>query len=247
LAYDVAKRVANELRPGQTEKDAAQLLRKALQKEKIDQWFHVPFAWFGKRTRFEGMKSFKDFLPSNCTLGEGDVFILDIAPISNGYVGDIGYTTTVGPNENLRLAKNFLLSLRDQIPNLVGRLPTMSEVYETVERQMRKAGYDPCHLSYPFGVLGHRVHRMGGAWLPSLTLPFGYLSWFPLRSQWTFLLHGISSELLNQRHRGGKNGFWAIEPHIGGEGFGAKFEEILVVEDDRAYWLSDDISHLLTD
>lgn len=38
-------------------------------------------------------------------------------------------------------------------------------------------------------------------------------------------------------------GLWAIEPHIGAQGFGAKFEELLVVEPDRAFWLDDDVPH----
>src|SRR5262249_60087328 len=40
-------------------------------------------------------------------------------------------------------------------------------------------------------------------------------------------------------------GLWAIEPHLGGTGFGAKFEELLVVEPGgRAFWLDDDLPHV---
>ncbi len=40
-------------------------------------------------------------------------------------------------------------------------------------------------------------------------------------------------------------GLWAVEPHIGGDGVGVKFEELLVVTDDDAFWLDDQLPHSL--
>ena len=39
-------------------------------------------------------------------------------------------------------------------------------------------------------------------------------------------------------------GLWAIEPHLGFRGVGVKFEELLVVIEDDAYWLDDDLPHV---
>lgn len=39
-------------------------------------------------------------------------------------------------------------------------------------------------------------------------------------------------------------GLWAVEPHLGFAGVGAKFEELLVITDDDAYWLDDDLPHV---
>jgi hypothetical protein len=39
-------------------------------------------------------------------------------------------------------------------------------------------------------------------------------------------------------------GLWAIEPHIGRDGVGAKWEEMLVVTDTDTYWLDDAVPHL---
>ena len=39
-------------------------------------------------------------------------------------------------------------------------------------------------------------------------------------------------------------GLWAVEPHLGLRGVGAKFEELLVVTEDDAYWLDDDLPHV---
>jgi hypothetical protein len=37
---------------------------------------------------------------------------------------------------------------------------------------------------------------------------------------------------------------WAVEHHLGLGAVGAKFEELLVVTDDGAYWLDDDLPHV---
>jgi hypothetical protein len=34
-------------------------------------------------------------------------------------------------------------------------------------------------------------------------------------------------------------GLWAVEPHVGKDGVGAKFEEILVITESDAYWLDE--------
>ena len=46
---------------------------------------------------------------------------------------------------------------------------------------------------------------------------------------------------LNEDHRGQLLGVWAIEPHFGGKGFGSKFEEMIVVDESGARWLSEEI------
>lgn len=52
--------------------------------------------------------------------------------------------------------------------------------------------------------------------------------------------------MLGPLHHGPKTGVWAIEPHIRVGAFGAKFEELLIVEADRAYWLDDTSQKRLT-
>jgi hypothetical protein len=39
-------------------------------------------------------------------------------------------------------------------------------------------------------------------------------------------------------------GLWAFEPHIARDDVGAKWEELLVIDQDRAYWLDDDLPHV---
>ncbi len=40
------------------------------------------------------------------------------------------------------------------------------------------------------------------------------------------------------------DGLWLVEPHAGKEGVGAKWEEILVIEDGKARWLDDNPPHV---
>ena len=39
-------------------------------------------------------------------------------------------------------------------------------------------------------------------------------------------------------------GLWAVEPHLGFQGVGAKWEELLVITEDDAFWLDDDVPHV---
>ena len=40
------------------------------------------------------------------------------------------------------------------------------------------------------------------------------------------------------------DGLWLVEPHAGCGAVGAKWEEILVIENGKAYWLDDDVPHV---
>jgi Xaa-Pro aminopeptidase len=231
LALRAAKETSSLLRPGWTEVQAASLLNTWLCDNGVRGYFHRPFAWFGERTRFDKIKTYPQFSPSSRVLRENEVFILDVAPILNGYVCDIGYTSCVGENAEYTKAMAFLEKLKIQIPALFSSKITGGEIWQRVENAILDAGYDNVHKRYPFAVLGHRVHRGLGE-LPSPSLwGFGWQSF------WSIASRGILGQLLTSTHEGDLVGLWAIEPHLGTKTFGAKFEEILVVEKDRAYWL----------
>ena len=177
-------------------------------------------------------------MPSDTRLKEDDVIILDTAPVYEEYAGDIGYTMTLKPNEELKKAKQRLLEFRREIPELFKSPMTPKEIWAHVDQGLKASGYDNIHSMYPFAVLGHRMHRMPLSRLPGIAVPFS------LHSYWALLSRGLFPELLSPDHEGEKIGVWAIEPHLGGAGFGAKFEEILVVEKDRAYWLDEEVPHV---
>lgn len=238
LAYQCAQTIGAELKEGWTEKQAAKLMDTYLRDFGVKTFFHRSFAWFGDRTRFQGFTNYFHFLPTDRRLRAEDVVILDTAPILGSYTSDIGYTFSLTPSPALDAAMRCLRGYREQIPKLFESSLRTHEIWQQIDSELKSAGYDNCHEQYPFSVLGHRVHRIPLSRLPGIAVPFS------LHAYWSILSRGLMPELLGPKNDCRKSGLWAIEPHIGGKGFGAKFEEILVVEDDgRAYWLDDVVPH----
>jgi Xaa-Pro aminopeptidase len=177
------------------------------------------------------VRHYPDFLSARRVIRPGEVYILDVAPIYKGYIADIGYTSSLGENPELDEAMDFLAELKREIPLLFVGQNTGRTVWQSIDRRIKEAGYDNIHQLYPFAVLGHRVHKVKAETpLPSL-INFGW------QSIWEFASRGIFGQLLNMNYVGELTGLWAIEPHIGTPGFGAKFEEILVVDHGGARWL----------
>ncbi|MCI3224661.1 M24 family metallopeptidase [Streptomyces sp. NP-1717] len=254
LAYECAEAVAARLRPGVTEREAARMQREWLRARGVRDWFHLPFAWFGDRTAFKGFRIPLQFFPTNRRLAEGMPFILDLAPVHRGYPADVGYSGRLGPGPH-PLHDKLLADLRahrDLLLREVRERRPLREIYEDVDRLMVRQGYENRHRAYPFGVIAHKIDRVRDRrWSPQV-LGFGTQS-----------LKGLASDAL-RGHRDGwsplwspyrfsdhppRPGLWAVEPHLGFRGTGAKFEEILVVTDSRdpaqsAFWLDDDLPHV---
>lgn len=223
--------VASQLREGWSERQAADLLDTCLQDYGVRSFFHRSFVWYGDRTRFRGVKTYFDYLPSARVVRPGEVFILDVAPIVKGYICDVGFTDSLGRNEDLDKAQAFLAQLKADIPTLFAEASSGGNVWDKINDRFDVAGYENIHAKYPFSVLGHRVHRVKSeAALPAI-INFGW------QSYWEFLSRGLFGQLLNQNFQGDLTGLWAIEPHVGGDDFGAKFEELLLVENGSARWL----------
>lgn len=240
LAYDSAIHAALKAEVGMTEQDLAQLMHEYVHDRGIRSYFHRPLAWFGDRSRFGKMRSGKDALPQNRPLQEGEVITLDTAPLVNGHVGDIGFTFALQPHPELKKARAFLLEIREEVrrmfadPNI-----TAKQIWWDLDEKIKERGYENCYKKYQFSILGHRVHKIPLSFLPS---PMGI---FSSHSYWALLTRGFFPELLTPHHEGSKEGLWAIEPHFGvNREFGIKFEEILVVKGNEAYWLDDHVPHL---
>lgn len=245
LAYASVTHVAGQLRVGMTEIEAAKLLDQYLVAHGAQRYLHRPFAWFGEHARFDGYSGYGDYHPSARRLAAGETAILDVSPMLDGYIGDVGYACALGANPELSRAMAFMRDLRARIPALFVSDMTPKAIWAEVDRLIAEAGFDNVHAKYPFCVLGHRVYRVKVKPGRGIRIPGGHMGWFSFQANMAFLNHGIFSQLLTPEHMGSKLGLWAIEPHIGWQGNGAKFEEILVVEPNRAYWLSDDVPHVV--
>ncbi|MEQ1440703.1 M24 family metallopeptidase [Fontimonas sp. SYSU GA230001] len=258
LAYRCARTIAAGLQPGITEREVARRMRAFLDDAGAEDCLHEPFAWFGDRTAFRGLIAVSQlrgfnpaFFPGNRRLEEGMPFILDCAPTVHGYTADIGYSGVLGEN---RLLERMMDDLRDHrvlILDRVRRRETLAEISRAVDRLCARQGYEPRHKAYPFEVLAHRVEKLSDDGRDKTAHPS--LARFGLRNV---------AELARDALRGRKEGWsplwnssarsehaptpglWAVEPHLGCRGVGAKFEELLVVTEDDAYWLDDDVPHV---
>lgn len=249
LAYAAAEAVAKELKPGMTEKEAARMQEVWLLDNGVTDWFHAPFAWFGDRTAFQGFKVALQFLPTNRRLEENMPFILDNAPVVDGYVADIGYASVLGENKVLDLLLDDLAEHRALILDLIKQRRPMSEVSRAVDALILKQGHAPRHKAYPFETLAHTVQPMA---LRKSKKPFtafqfglqavealGRLALVGRKQGWSPIWSSNESS-----NHAPVPGLWAVEPHLGFQGVGAKFEELLVITEDDAYWLDDESPHV---
>ncbi len=246
LAYECAEAVAKELKPGMTEKQAAKMQRVWLLDHGVTDFFHAPFAWFGERTAFNNFKVALQFFPTNKRLEEGMPFILDNAPILGEYMADIGYTGCLGENETLDQIMDDLAFFRQMILELVKERKTIREISQRVDHYIDLQNYEARHKAYPFETLAHEVSKIPprrSSKDPFTVLGFGIDSIKTLgRLIGTGAAQGWSPIWNSGKMADHKPvpGLWAVEPHLGLNGVGAKWEEMLVITDDDAYWLDDE-------
>ena len=233
LAQQCALEIGNLLQPGWTEKQAARSMDIWLRDNGVKSFFHKPFAWWGSRSRFDGIKTYKQYQATERRLLENEPFILDVAPIVEGYISDIGFSGIIGQNPAFDQGIAFLETLRRDIPGLLQSLSSGGAVWKAVDEKLKNAGYDNIHQIYPMGVLGHRIYKTTPK-IDASVLHFGWQSYWELASR------GIFGQLLTEDFEGKMDGLWAIEPQIGGPNWGMKFEEILFVENGLARWLNPD-------
>ena len=250
LAYASAVAVEQQLREGMTERDAANLMMAYLADHGCQEYFHTPFAWFGNRTAFTNFRSDLDFAPSLRRLKAGDPVILDVAPVVDGHASDIGYACALGENKLHEQMVADLVPYRELILDGVKARRKRSDIYRDVDRLIESQGYENRHQRYPNRVLGHRVtftpenerskRTFGGFGLPTLKVVV-------VSNLMTLFSKGFQSPEWNDQASSDfpvYPGLWAVEPHIGFRGTGAKWEELLVVTENDAYWIQDDVPHL---
>jgi len=248
LAYESAEAVAATLEPGVTEREAARRLRTRLEAHGVDDWFHLPFAWFGDRTAFRGFKVPLQFFPTDRRLEEGMPYILDCAPVVRGATADIGYSGALGTNAISEQIQDDLAAHRELIVELARERRTLRAIYQEVDRLAARQGFENRHRAYPGRVIAHEVRALRPTRGHGLVAGFGVRH---LRSLGRSIIVGQRqgwSPLWADGRRSDhppRPGLWAVEPHFGFRDVGAKFEELLVITDDGdAFWLDDDLPHV---
>jgi hypothetical protein len=175
-------------------------------------------------------------------------FVLDCAPIVDGYTADVGYSGAIGRNPTLERLKDDLAEHRARILGCVReRKKTHREIYAEIDRLAARQGYENRHRAYPFRVLAHQVWRLPEARSRATIGRFGVASLWALGRAAVASAGQGWSPLWRDSWRSDhppKPGLWAVEPHLARGDVGAKFEELLVVTETDAFWLDDALPHV---
>jgi len=240
IAYAATASVETSLRVGVTERDVASLLHARLAEAGVRRYFHGPLVWFGDRTVLGDSWPCADYLPTSRELRPGMPVILDVAPIVDGYVADVAYSFAFGDNYEMAQMLAELAWIRDAIPRALRRGLTLAATYRRVDAMIARRGYASRHRASPFGALGHRVTRLA----PDPHHEDVARMRIDRDRPW---IDPRDWPLWNDREECDgpvPYGVWAVEPHIGRDGVGAKFEELLVVNADGVHWLDDALPHV---
>ena len=249
ISYDILCTTAQSLQPGITEIEVAHKLRKSFHEAGAHNYFHVPVALFGERSSYPGDFGAFEALPTNRVLAEGDTVILDAAPIFDGYTVDTSHAENLGGAAIFEEMDRHLPILRDLIKDRINESGTFQKIAWEVDDYIREAGYENCHRKHIGAVLGHRVTKADSKRLAGWSyrgLAIKQVAWFLARSR---MARGNLRRLTpNWNHTNSCKdvapyGLWAVEPHLASRGVGVKFEEILIIDEDGARWLADDLPH----
>lgn len=244
-SYAVLEQVVASLREGETEKDVARRLRKRFHEQGVHHYFHVPVVLFGTRTAYPGNFGQLEALSTDQKLEHGMPVILDAAPIYAGYTVDTSHSTSFGENPRQRELLDALKPLRERILARVRERASFRAIAREIDDEIRKLGYDNCHKKHIAFVLGHRVTQVPDSWLHRRRiwgLGLEQVAWFVGKTVGAQRFGGNGSPNWNHTRSSDHPptpGLWAVEPHLGKDGVGAKFEEILVITEQDAYWLDE--------
>lgn len=244
-SFETLSAVAATLVEGITELQVAHQLRKRFHEQGVHHYFHVPVVMFGERTAYPGKFGLLEARATSQRLQKGMPVILDAAPIYQGYTVDTSLALNFGASVAHERLMRELLPLRELILERVNAGDSFRAIAKRVDADIRAMGYENCHRKHIGAVLGHRVTRVPDRWLNRRRiwgLGAQQVGWFLAKSLAAERWGG--NGFPNWNHARSSDhpptpGLWAVEPHIGHDGIGVKFEEILVITESQAYWLDE--------
>ncbi len=262
LAYEIALKVETQLQQGITEVEACTLIAAAQAQYEVIQVFHDPYVLFGKRTVLRSGAEHDDapgfvtpghvpneLVPTSQVLSDGAPVIIDLAPVAHGVASDVAYSCVLGTNHVFEELDAGLARIRSFLQERIASRRSMLSIYHELDERLAARGWESCHHRQADRALGHLVFPLEHETDRPTPLP----GWGAVAAE-KMLEAGI--EALDNRtcyplwndssftDYPATPGLWAIEPHIGRDGVGVKFEELLVVTEDDAYWLDDDLPHV---
>jgi len=250
-SYGVLEEIASGLEPGQSERETTTRMMRAFRALGVRSFFHLPVALFGARTALPGAWRNKHFWPTKTRLAEGDAVILDASPIFDGHLVDTSFSTRAGENAEHHQMLLDLAPFRAMIAERVREGLSFRAIALETDARIRAMGYENRHQMHLEEVLGHRALRLRRP-TPGWTFDEGFdsqtFAWFALHTVaarqklWQFSPNWNAQP---SSEHAPWDGLWAVEPHLGKEGrLGAKWEELLVIQDGCVSWLDHDTPHV---
>jgi len=246
VAREAILTVAATVRPGDTEREVCARIARELELAHVEHWLHTPYAWWGERTRFDWSGRWEtNALPTERRLEPGEAFILDVAPIVDGFPADFAYSDVAGGHgvEDANAYQELLAELERVKAALVEwATPRAStdDVCARVEQSIKGAALDVIHTRYPANVLGHTLEGFPNFSSSAPRIGTGFQLPLLLTYAKGIVLHhlgGTPYPFLRARAPGRPLGLYAVEPHLGKGALGAKFESVLLVDGSETRWL----------
>jgi len=249
ITREVILAVSQSVRPGDTERGVCARLEREFARAKVAHWLHTPYAWWGERTRFDWRGSWEaNALPSDRVLQEGEAFVLDAAPIIDGFPADFAYSGVASPGAEAAAAHAALLAELTKLKGELGKwardAASGAELCARVATSIEHAGLDVIHTRYPAQVLAHTLEGFPNWCSSAPRVGTGFQLPLLLTYATGIVLHhlaGAPYPFLNTGAPGRPRGLYAVEPHLGQGRLGAKFESVLLVDGDETRWLDPEL------
>jgi hypothetical protein len=214
-----------------------------------------------------GAEAAAPVLPNDQALADGMPVVVDLAPVVDGIASDVAYSFTfsttkstapamagkpTNPNGSNKLFNELdagLARIRTFLLEGIGAGESLLNLYRLLDDLLDARGWLNCHQHYPARALGHFVFPLGHD--PERTTPIPGFGTAAAEGLLAAGVHALDDDACYPVWNDSaftdypaSPGLWAVEPHIGCDGVGVKFEELLVVTEDDAYWLDDALPHV---
>jgi len=137
LTKAVVHEAASMIQVGMNESDGTSIIERILKDHGCEKKWHPTKFRIGSNT----LKSFKEKSDKEITLGESDIFFIDIGPVFDGHEADYGETFVIGSSEELIDLKNVVEEVFTETRIAFQGGLSGKELYKFAENITKKKGY----------------------------------------------------------------------------------------------------------
>lgn len=217
VASQLAQKICAKIENSMSEADAHAVASEVFKDAGVTSHWHHPVIGFGPGTRkIRNLRSIAlgRFMRRRRKISIGDLLMVDIAPIINGYPSDYTETHVFGENAALNDLIKYTRHLADRLVNKIPQVRRANDLWHWARRTTSsETGYELAHP--PIIWLGHRIQKFPQGWPESAGLRF------------LFLWSHFEGSFVSATNEHPMRGLWAIEPYILGHNRAAKWEELV--------------------